>query len=141
MNKALIIAATLGALVVASGCGGSVSTIDSVVVIETVAPIETTTTQVLVLPADLGAYTSGIGCANYEPDPALVRFVSEWGYCTFEDVNVVLYAFASQQDRDMFLELLLSVGGLEEDIVTQGLVVFVPDSAAKIEPLKQALGM
>lgn len=141
MNKALIIAATLGALVVASGCGGSVSTIDSVVVIETVAPIETTTTQVLVLPADLGAYTSGIGCANYEPDPALVQFVSEWGYCTFEDVNVVLYAFASQQDRDMFLELLFSVGGLEEDIVTQGLVVFVPDSAAKIEPLKQALGM
>ena len=125
----------------ASGCGGSAATIDSVVVIETVAPIETTTTQVLVLPADLGAYTSGIGCANYEPDPALVRFVSEWGYCTFEDVNVVIYAFASQQDRDMFLELLLSVGGLEEDIVTQGLVVFVPDSAAKIEPLKQALGM
>ena len=141
MNKALIIAATFGALVVASGCGGSAATIDSVVVIETVAPIETTTTQVLVLPADLGAYTSGIGCANYEPDPALVRFVSEWGYCTFEDVNVVLYAFASQQDRDTFLELLLSVGGLEEDIVTQGLVVFVPDSAAKIEPLKRALGM
>ena len=137
----MIIATTLGALVMASGCGGSVATTDSVVVIETVAPIETTTTQVLVLPADLGAYTSGIGCANYEPDPALVRFVSEWGYCTFEDVNVVIYAFASQQDRDMFLELLLSVGGLEEDIVTQGLVVFVPDSAAKIEPLKQALGM
>ena len=137
----MIIAATLGALVVASGCGGSVATTDSVVVIETVAPIETTTTQVLVLPADLGTYTSGIGCTNYEPDPALVRFVLEWGYCTFEDVNVVLYAFAGQQDRDMFLELLLSVGGLEEDIVTQGLVVFVPDSAAKIEPLKQALGM
>jgi hypothetical protein len=141
LNKALIIATTLGALVMASGCGGSVATTDSVVVTETVAPIETTTTQVLVLPADLGTYTSGIGCANYQPDPALVRLVAEWGYCTFEDVNVVLYAFASQQDRDTFLELLLSVGGLEEDIVTQGLVVFVPDSAAKIEPLKQALGM
>ena len=141
MNKALIIATTLGALVMASGCGDSVVTTDSVVVIVTVAPIETTTTQVLVLPADLGTYTSGIGCTNYEPDPALVRFVLEWGYCTFEDVNVVLYAFASQQDRDTFLELLLSSGGLEEDIVTQGLVVFVPDSAAKIEPLKQALGM
>ena len=125
----------------ASGCGGSSSTADSVVTTESVAPVETTTTQVLVLPADLGTYTSGIGCTNYEPDPALVRFVSEWGYCTFEDVNVVLYAFASQQDRDTFLELLLSSGGLEEDIVTQGLVVFVPDSAAKIEPLKQALGM
>ena len=137
----MIIATTLGALVMASGCGDSVVTTDSVVVIETVAPIETTTTQVLVLPADLGTYTSGIGCTNYEPDPALVRFVLEWGYCTFEDVNVVLYAFAGQQDRDMFLELLLSVGGLEEDIVTQGLVVFVPDSAAKIKPLKQALGM
>ena len=137
----MIIAATLGALVVASGCGGSAETTDSVVVTETVAPIETTTTQVLVLPADLGTYTSGIGCATYQPDPALVRLVAEWGYCTFEDVNVVLYAFASQQDRDTFLELLLSVGGLEEDIVTQGLVVFVPDSAAKIEPLKQALGM
>ena len=137
----MIIAATLGALVVASGCGGSVATTDSVVVIETVAPIETTTTQVLVLPADLGTYTSGIGCTNYEPDPALVRFVLEWGYCTFEDVSIALYAFASQQDRDTFLELLLSSGGLEEDIVTQGLVVFVPDSAAKIEPLKQALGM
>ena len=125
----------------ASGCGGSSSTADSVVTTESVAPVETTTTQVLVLPADLGTYTSGIGCTNYEPDPALVRFVSEWGYCTFEDVNVVLYAFASQQDRDTFLELLLSSGGLEEDIVTQGLVVFVPDTAAKIEPLKQALGM
>ena len=141
MNKALIIATTLGALVMASGCGGSSATTDSVVVIETVVPIETATTQLLVLPADLGTYTSGIGCANYQPDPALVRLVAEWGYCTFEDVNVVLYAFASQQDRDTFLELLLSVGGLEEDIVTQGLVVFVPDSAAKIEPLKQALGM
>ena len=125
----------------ASGCGGSSATTDSVVTTESVAPVETTTTQVLVLPADLGAYTSGIGCTNYEPDPALVRFVAEWGYCTFEDANVVLYAFASQQDRDTFLELLLSSGGLEEDIVTQGLVVFVPDSAAKIEPLKQALGM
>ena len=125
----------------ASGCGGSVATTDSVVVIETVVPIETTTTQVLVLPADIGTYTSEVGCTNYEPDPALVRFVSEWGYCTFEDVNVVLYAFASQQDRDTFLSLLLSSGGLEEDIVTQGLVVFVPDSAAKIEPLKRALGM
>jgi hypothetical protein len=141
LNKALIIATTLGALVMASGCGDSVATTDSVVVIETVVPIETTTTQLLVLPADLGTYTSGIGCTNYEPDPALVRFVAEWGYCMFEDVNVVLYAFASQQDRDTFLELLLSVGGLEEDIVTQGLVVFVPDSAAKIEPLKRALGM
>ena len=141
MNKALIIATTLGALVMASGCGGSVATTDSVVVIETVAPVETTTTQVLVLPADLGTYTSGIGCANYEPDPALVRFVSEWGYCKFEEVNVSVYACASQQDRDMFLELLLSSGGLEEDIVTQGLVVFVPDSASKIEPLKRALGM
>ena len=125
----------------ASGCGGSSATTDSEVTTESIAPLDTTTTQVLVLPADLGAYTSGIGCTNYEPDPALVRFVSEWGYCTFEDVNVVLYAFASQQDRDTFLELLLSSGGLEEDIVTQGLVVFVPDSAAKIEPLKQALGM
>lgn len=114
----------------ASGCGGS-----------SASQIETTTTQVLVLPADIGTYTSGIGCAKYEPNPALVRFVSEWGSCTFEDVNVVLYAFASQQDRDTFLELLLSSGGLEEDIVTQGLVVFVPDTAAKIEPLKQALGM
>ena len=141
MNKALIIATTLGALVMASGCGGSAATTDSVVVIETVVPIETTTTQLLVLPADMGTYTSGIGCTNYEPDPAVVRLVSEWGYCTFEDVNVMLYAFASQQDRDTFLELLLSSGGLEEDIVTQGLVVFVPDSAAKIEPLKQALGM
>ena len=120
----------MGVLVMASGCGGSSAT-----------PLETTTTQVLVLPADLGMYTSGIGCTNYEPDPALVRFVSEWGNCTFEDVHVVLYAFASQQDRDTFLELLLSSGGSEEDIVTQGLVVFVPDSAAKIEPLKQALGM
>ena len=125
----------------ASGCGGSSATTDSVAVTESIAPIETTTTQVLVLPADLGMYTSGIGCTNYEPDPAVVRFVSEWGNCTFEDVHVVLYAFASQQDRDTFLELLLSSGGLEEDIVTQGLVVFVPDSAAKIEPLKQALGM
>ena len=125
----------------ASGCGGSSATTDSVVTTESIAPLGTTTTQVLVLPADLGAYTSGIGCTNYEPDPALVRFVAEWGYCTFEDANVVLYAFASQQDRDTFLELLLSSGGLEEDIVTQGLVVFVPDSAAKIEPLKQALGM
>ena len=125
----------------ASGCGGSSATTDSIATTESVAPVETTTTQVLVLPADLGTYTSGIGCANYEPDPALVRFVSEWGYCKFEEVNVSVYAFASQQDRDMFLELLLSSGGLEEDIVTQGLVVFVPDSAAKIEPLKRALGM
>ena len=137
----MIIAATLGALVIASGCGDSVATTDSVVVIETVVPIETATTQLLVLPADMGTYTSGIGCTNYEPDPALVRFVLEWGYCTFEDVSIALYAFASQQDRDTFLELLLSSGGLEEDIVTQGLVVFVPDSAAKIEPLKRALGM
>ena len=141
MRKVLRIASTIGLLVMASGCGGSSATTDSIATTESVAPVETTTTQVLVLPADLGTYTSGIGCANYEPDPALVRFVSEWGYCTFEDVNVVLYAFASQQDRDTFLELLLSSGGLEEDIVTQGLVVFVPDSAAKIEPLKQALGM
>jgi hypothetical protein len=130
LNKALIIATTLGALVMASGCGGSAAT-----------PIETTTTQVLVLPADIGTYTSGIGCTSYKPDPALVQFVAEWGYCTFEDVSIALYAFGSQQDRDMFLALLLSGGGLEEDIVTQGLVVFVPDSAAKIEPLKQALGM
>ena len=141
MNKALIIATTLGALVMASGCGGSSATTDSVVVIETVVPIETTTTQLLVLPADIGAYTSGIGCAEYKPDPSSVQFVSEWGFCTFEEVNVVLYAFASEQDRDTFLSLLISSGGLEEDIVTQGLVVFVPDSAAKIEPLKQALGM
>jgi len=137
----LIIASTIGLLVMASGCGGSSATTNSVAVTESVAPIETTTTQLLVLPADLSMYTSGIGCTNYEPDPALVRFVAEWGNCTFEDVHVVLYAFASQQDRDTFLELLLSSGGSEEDIVTQGLVVFVPDSAAKIEPLKQALGM
>jgi len=126
---------------VASGCGGSSAPTVSVAATGSVAPIETTTTLLLVLPADIGTYTSGVGCTNYKPDPAVVRLVSEWGYCTFEDVNVVLYAFASQQDRDTFLELLLSVGGLEEDIVTQGLVVFVPDSAAKIEPLKQALGM
>ena len=131
----LRIASTIGVLVMASGCSGSSAATGSV------APIETTTTQVLVLPADIGAYTSGIGCAEYKPDPSSVQFVSEWGFCTFEEVNVVLYAFASEQDRDTFLSLLISSGGLEEDIVTQGLVVFVPDSAAKIEPLKQALGM
>jgi hypothetical protein len=141
LNNRAIFACTIGALIIASGCGGSSASTDSVAVIESVAPIETTTTQVLALPADLGTYTSGIGCTNYEPDPSLVRLVSEWGNCTFEDVHVVLYAFASQQDRDTFLELLLSSGGSEEDIVTQGLVVFVPDSATKIEPLKQALGM
>ena len=130
MKKLLKVVSALGVLLMASGCGGSSAT-----------PIETTTTQVLVFPADLGTYTSGIGCAKYEQDPSPIRFVSEWGSCTFEDVNVVLYAFASQQDRDSFLELLLSSGGSEEDIVTQGLVVFVPDSAAKIVPLKQALGM
>ena len=141
MRKGLRIVSSIFVLVIASGCGGSSAPTVSVAATGSVAPIETTTTQVLVLPADIGTYTSGIGCTNYEPDPAVVRLVSEWGYCTFEDVNVVLYAFASQQDRDTFLELLLSVGGLEEDIVTQGLVVFVPDSATKIEPLKQALGM
>lgn len=124
-----------------SGCGGSEASTATVAVTESVAPMETTLSQVSILPADLGSYTSGIGCAKYEQDPSPVRFVSEWGSCTFEDVNVVLYAFPNQQDRDSFLELLLTSGGNAEDIVTDGLIVFVPDLAAKIEPLKQALGM
>lgn len=124
-----------------SGCGGSEASTATVAVTESVAPMETTTTHVSILPADLGSYTSGIGCVKYEQDPSPVRFVSEWGSCTFEDVNVVLYAFLNQQDLDSFLELLLTSGGSAEDIVTFGLVVFVPDLASKIEPLKQALGM
>lgn len=124
-----------------SGCGGSEASTATVAVTESVAPMQITTTQVSILPADLGSYTSGIGCAKYEQDPSPVRFVSEWGSCTFEDVKVVLYAFPNQQDRDSFLELLLTSGGSAEDIVTHGLVIFVPDSVAKIEPLKQALGM
>lgn len=98
-------------------------------------------TQVPILPANLGLYTSGVGCAKYVQDPSPVRFVSEWGSCIFEDVRVVVYAFPNQQDRDSFLELLFTSGGSADDIVTQGLVVFVPDSAEKMVSLKQALEM
>jgi hypothetical protein len=38
------------------------------------------------------------------------------------------------------MQMLLSSGGKEEDTVTKGLVLFAPDSAAKLEPLRKALG-
>lgn len=137
----LKIICAVGALIVASGCGGSSSTADSVVTTESVAPVETTTTQVLVMPTDLALYTSGFGCVKFEKNPTPIQYVAEWGYCKFEDVIVQLYAFASQQDHDAFIEMLLASGGREEDIVTDGLVILAPDSAAKIEPLRKALGM
>ncbi len=43
-RKVLRIASTIGVLVMASGCGGSSATTDSVVTTESVAPTETTTT-------------------------------------------------------------------------------------------------
>jgi hypothetical protein len=52
-----------------------------------------------------------------------------------------VYTFASQLDFDSFIDLLLASGGKEEDTVTKGLVLFAPDSATKIEPLRQALEM
>lgn len=131
----------------ASGCGGSgastdlLQTIDSVVTSEFVAPIETTTTQVAVMPADIYAYTSGLGCVEYERNSTPARFTAEWGSCNFEGVAVSVFAFANQQGCDSFVEILLSGGGREEDIVLKGLVLFVPEQAAKIAPLRQALGM
>lgn len=111
-----------------AGCGGSVT------------PIETSTTQVAVMPADLGVYASSIGCVKYEQKPTPIQYVVEWGYCKFEGVTVQAYAFASPQELASFVELLLASGGKEEDIVIKDLVLFAPDSATKIEPLRTALG-
>ena len=147
MNKALRFAGTCAALIIASGCGGSVAStdlvesVDSVETTESLAPIATDTTQVAVMPDDLGAYTSAVGCTAFEAKLNPVQYVSEWGYCKFEDVTVQVYAFATQVDLGLFIELLLASGGKEEDTVIDGLVLFAPDSAAKIEPLRIALGM
>jgi len=132
---------TFGVVVMASGCGGSSATTDSVVTTESVAPVETTTTQVLAVPADLAAYTSGFGCVKYEKNPTPIQYVAEWGYCKFEDVTVQLYAFITVEDRDAFMTMLVASGGIQEDTVTDGLVVLAPDVATKLEPLKKALGM
>lgn len=147
MNKALRIASIIGALILASGCGGSAASIDSVVSVDSVvttdavAPVATDTTQLAVMPVDLGAYANTVGCTSYEKKATPISYVSEWGYCKFEDVTVQVYAFASPLDLASFVEMLLSSGGKEEDTVTKGLVLFAPDSAAKVEPLRKALGV
>jgi len=141
LNKALIIATALGALVVASGCGGSSATRDSVPIVDSVAPIETTTTQVAVMPADLGEYASGIGCMDYEMNANPVPHVLEWGVCQFEETTVMTYLFASQLEQDSFFDLLMGSGGVREETITKGLVVFAPENASKLGPLNIALGM
>ena len=148
MNKALRIASIIGALILASGCGGSaastdsVASVDSVVTMtESVAPVSTDTTQLAVMPVNLGAYANTVGCTSYEKKATPISYVSEWGYCKFEDVTVQVYAFASPLDLASFVEMLLTSGGKEEDTVTKGLVLFAPDSAAKVEPLRKALGV
>ena len=147
MNKALRIASIIGALILASGCGGSAASTDSVASVDSVvtttdavAPVATDTTQLAVMPVDLGAYANTVGCTSYEKKATPISYVSEWGYCKFEDVTVQVYAFASPLDLASFVEMLLSSGGKEEDTVTKGLVLFAPDSAAKVEPLRKALG-
>jgi hypothetical protein len=147
LNKALKFAGTFAALIIASGCGSSVAStdstgsVDSVVTTESLAPISMDTTPLAVMPDDLGAYVNTVGCTAYEEKSNPVQYVSEWGYCKFEDVTVQVYAFASQEDLGSFIGMLLASGGKEEDTVTNGLVLFAPDSAAKIEPLRKALGM
>ena len=148
MNKALRIASIIGALILASGCGGSAASTDSVASVDSVvtttdavAPVATDTTQLAVMPVDLGAYANTVGCTSYEKKATPISYVSEWGYCKFEDVTVQVYAFASPLDLASFVEMLLSSGGKEEDTVTKGLVLFAPDSAAKVEPLRKALGV
>jgi hypothetical protein len=147
LNKALRIASIIGALILASGCGGSAASTDSVASVDSVvtttdavAPVATDTTQLAVMPVDLGAYANTVGCTSYEKKATPISYVSEWGYCKFEDVTVQVYAFASPLDLASFVEMLLSSGGKEEDTVTKGLVLFAPDSAAKVEPLRKALG-
>ena len=108
---------------------------------DAVAPVATDTTQLAVMPVDLGAYANTVGCTSYEKKATPISYVSEWGYCKFEDVTVQVYAFASPLDLASFVEMLLSSGGKEEDTVTKGLVLFAPDSAAKVEPLRKALGV
>ena len=141
------IASIIGALILASGCGGSAASTDSVASVDSVvtttdavAPVATDTTQLAVMPVDLGAYANTVGCTSYEKKATPISYVSEWGYCKFEDVTVQVYAFASPLDLASFVEMLLSSGGKEEDTVTKGLVLFAPDSAAKVEPLRKALG-
>ena len=147
MNTALRSASIIGALILASGCGGSAASTDSVASVDSVvtttdavAPVATDTTQLAVMPVDLGAYANTVGCTSYEKKATPISYVSEWGYCKFEDVTVQVYAFASPLDLASFVEMLLSSGGKEEDTVTKGLVLFAPDSAAKVEPLRKALG-
>jgi len=131
---------------IASGCGGSVAStdsvnsVDSVVTTESLAPVVIDTTPVAVMPVDLGAYVNTVGCISYEEKPTPIQYVTEWGYCKFEDVTVQVYAFASPLNLASFMQMLLSSGGKEEDTVTKGLVLFAPDSAAKLEPLRKALG-
>ena len=143
---ALRVASAIGALMIASGCGGSVAStdsvnsVDSVVTTESLAPVVIDTTPVAVMPVDLGAYVNTVGCISYEEKPTPIQDVTEWGYCKFEDVTVQVYAFASPLNLASFMQMLLSSGGKEEDTVTKGLVLFAPDSAAKLEPLRKALG-
>jgi hypothetical protein len=143
---ALRVASAIGALMIASGCGGSVAStdsvnsVDSVVTTESLAPVVIDTTPVAVMPVDLGAYVNTVGCISYEEKPTPIQYVTEWGYCKFEDVTVQVYAFASPLNLASFMQMLLSSGGKEEDTVTKGLVLFAPDSAAKLEPLRKALG-
>ena len=144
---ALRVASAIGALIIASGCSGSaasndsVDSVDSVVTTESLAPVVTDATPVAVMPVDLESYVNSVGCISYEEKPTPIQYVSEWGYCKFEDATVQVYAFTSPLDLASFMQMLLSSGGKEEDTVTKGLVLFAPDSAAKLEPLRKALGV
>ena len=93
------------------------------------------------MPVDLGEYASSIGCVDYEMNVNSVPYVLEWGICIFEETKVMTYIFATQQEQDLFFELLIGTGGVREETITKGLVVVAPESATKLGPLKIALGM
>lgn len=80
------------------------------------------------------------GCKGYKLADQAAPFSTEYGTCSWKGDRLQLYSFASEENREKFLELSAGYGVTREQVVICGLVVAALDKQAGIKPLRELLG-
>lgn len=80
------------------------------------------------------------GCTGYEVADEAAPFATEYGTCRWNGDRLQLYSFASEKDREKFLDLSADYGVTRGQVVICGLVVAALDKQKNTKKLRALLG-
>jgi len=89
----------------------------------------------------LSDLAAGMGCTGYGLAATVAPGAAEYGTCQLEGVRIQLYRFATQEDKQVFLEQVKAYGVVESQLALSddGLIAAAPADQRLLPQLKTAL--